>query len=218
MTKRRLNYRSRRKMRRKIGILGGTFDPFHKGHLILAKTAYAQFDLDEVWIMPNGNPPHKREIEQTDFEIRCEMIRLAIKEEPYMVLCDYEGSEDSYHFTYQTLGEFHRRYPGYEFYFIIGADSLRDFPTWREPGEIARLCTLLVACRDDADVDDLKVKISEMEKRFHAKCLIMNSPKVDAASSEIRELVSRGEEVSAYVGDQISEFIREQNLYKIFRT
>ena len=67
-------------------------------------------------------------------------------------------------------------------------------------------------------MDDLKIKISEMEERFHAKCLIMNSPKVDAASSEIRELVSRGEEVSAYVGDQISEYIKEKNLYKIFRT
>ena len=85
-------------MCKRIGILGGTFDPFHKGHFMLAKTAYQQFELDEVWIMPNGNPPHKRNIEQTDFEIRCEMIRRSIKEAPYMVLCDYEGSEDSYHF------------------------------------------------------------------------------------------------------------------------
>ena len=184
---------------------------------MLAKTAYSQFELDELWIMPNGNPPHKREIEQTDFKIRCEMIRLAIQDTPYMVLCDYEGSEDSYHFTYQTLGEFHRLYPEYDFYFIIGADSLIDFPTWREPGEIAKLCTLLVACRDEADTDDLKEKIHEIEERFHAKCLILNSPKVDAASSEIRELVSRGEDVSSYVGNQISMYISEQNLYKTFR-
>lgn len=203
-------------MCKRIGILGGTFDPFHKGHFMLAKTAHSQFDLDEVWIMPNGNPPHKRDIEQTDFTLRCEMIRLAIEEAPYMVLCEYEGSEDSYHFTYQTLGEFKRMYPEHEFYFIIGADSLRDFPTWREPEKIAKLCTLLVACRDEAGIPELKVKISEMEERFGTKCLIMNSPKVDAASSEIREMVSEGKDVSAYVGEKVCNYIEKEKLYVTF--
>ena len=203
-------------MCKRIGILGGTFDPFHKGHFMPAKTAHSQFDLDEVWIMPNGNPPHKRDIEQTDFTLRCEMIRLAIEEAPYMVLCEYEGSEDSYHFTYQTLGEFKRMYPEHEFYFIIGADSLRDFPTWKEPGKIAELCTLLVACRDEAGIPELKVKIAEMEERFGTKCLIMNSPKVDAASSEIREMVSEGKDESAYVGEKVCNYIAKEKLYVTF--
>ena len=197
-------------MCKRIGILGGTFDPFHKGHFMLAKTAYQQFELDEVWIMPNGNPPHKRNIEQTDFEIRCEMIRLSIKEAPYMVLCDYEGSEDSYHFTYQTLGEFKKMYPNDELYFIIGADSLRDFPTWREPAIIAQLCTLLVACRDESGIADLKLKIAEMKERFDAECLIMNSPKVDAASSEIRVMVSEGKDIADYVTEGITELIEKE--------
>ena len=183
---------------------------------MLAKTAYEQFELDEVWIMPNGNPPHKRNIEQTDFEIRCEMIRLAIKEAPYMVLCDYEGSEDSYHFTYQTLGEFKKMYPKDEFYFIIGADSLRDFPTWREPGIISQLCTLLVACRDESGIADLKLKIAEMNERFGAECLIMNSPKVDAASSEIRVMVSEGKDIADYVGKEVAEYIKNEKLYVTF--
>ena len=203
-------------MCKRIGILGGTFDPFHKGHFMLAKTAYQQFELDEVWIMPNGNPPHKRNIEQTDFEIRCEMIRLSIKEAPYMVLCDYEGSEDSYHFTYQTLGEFKKMYPDDEFYFIIGADSLRDFPTWREPGIISQLCTLLVACRDESGIADLKLKIAEMKERFDAECLIMNSPKVDAASSEIRVMVSEGKDIADYVGKGVANYIKNEKLYVTF--
>ena len=203
-------------MCKRIGILGGTFDPFHKGHFLLAKTAYDQFELDEVWIMPNGNPPHKRNIEQTDFEIRCEMIRLSIKEAPYMVLCDYEGSEDSYHFTYQTLGEFKKMYPDDEFYFIIGADSLRDFPTWREPGIISQLCTLLVACRDESGIADLKLKIAEMNERFGAECLIMNSPKVDAASSEIRVMVSEGKDIADYVGKEVANYIKNEKLYVTF--
>lgn len=203
-------------MCKRIGILGGTFDPFHKGHFMLAKTAYEQFELDEVWIMPNGNPPHKRNIEQTDFEIRCEMIRLAIKEAPYMVLCDYEGSEDSYHFTYQTLSKFKKMYPKDEFYFIIGADSLRDFPTWREPGIIAQLCTLLVACRDESGIADLKLKIAEMNERFGAECRIMNSPKVDAASSEIRVMVSEGKDIADYVGKEVADYIKNEKLYVTF--
>jgi nicotinate-nucleotide adenylyltransferase len=202
-------------MRKKVGILGGTFDPFHNGHFMLAKTAYSQFGLDEVWIMPNGNPPHKRNIEQTDFEIRCEMIRIAIKDAPYMVLCDYEGSEDSYHFTYQTLGEFKQLYPDNDFYFIIGADSLRDFPTWREPGIIAKLCTLLVACRDESGFEDLEAKIVEMKERYDTDCLIMNSPKVDAASSEIRKFASEGQNVSCYVGDEVWEYMKSKKLYGI---
>ena len=203
-------------MCKRIGILGGTFDPFHKGHFLLAKTAYEQFKLDEVWIMPNGNPPHKRNIEQTDFETRCEMIRLSIKEAPYMVLCNYEGSEDSYHFTYQTLGEFKKMYPDDEFYFIIGADSLRDFPTWREPGIISQLCTLLVACRDESGIADLKLKIAEMNERFGAECLIMNSPKVDAASSEIRVMVSEGKDIADYVGKEVANYIKNEKLYVTF--
>ena len=203
-------------MCRKIGILGGTFDPFHKGHYMLAKTAYEQFGLDELWIMPNGNPPHKRNIEQTDFKKRCEMIRLATEDAPYMMLCDYEGNEDSYHFTYQTLGAFNEKYPEDEFYFIIGADSLRDFPTWREPAIISKLCTLLVACRDETNTEDLKLKIAELHEKFGTKCHIMNSPKVDAASSEIRALVSKGEDVSKYVGPKVCEYINNEKLYVTF--
>lgn len=201
-------------MRRKIGILGGTFDPFHKGHFMLAKTAYEQFDLDEVWIMPNGNPPHKRETEQTDFKIRCEMVQLAIEDFSYMKLCTVEGSEECYHYTYQTLGRFQEQYPEVDFYFIIGADSLKDFPTWREPGKIAAACTLLVASRDEAGILELKSQAVEIEKIYGGSVLIMNSPKVDAASSEIREMVSEGKDISPYVDSKICDYIQKQKLYK----
>lgn len=201
-------------MGKKIGILGGTFDPFHKGHFMLAETAYEQFGLDEVWIMPNGNPPHKKNIEQTDFDIRCEMIELAVTGADYMKLCKVEGSEDSYHYTYQTLEYFHEKYPNHEFYFIIGADSLNDFPTWREPAKIASLCTLLVACRDKSGTKELKAKIVEMETLFGGRYLLMNSPKVDAASSEIREMTAVGKDISEYVGAEVCAYIQKFKLYK----
>lgn len=201
-------------MRKKIGILGGTFDPFHKGHLMLAQTAYEQFDLDEVWILPNGNPPHKKELQQTDFSIRCEMIRLAIKKAPYMKLCKVEEREDRYHYTYQTLEYFHNKYPETKFYFIIGADSLRDFPTWREPGRILELCTLLAACRDEEDISVMEGRVKELLQMYPGEILLMNSPKVDAASKEIRKMVSEGKEIFGYVGDEEAKYIEKLHLYE----
>lgn len=180
---------------------------------MLARTAYKQFGLDEVWIMPNGNPPHKRDIEQTDFEMRCEMIRLAIEEIPYLKLCEVEESGERYHYTYQTLKYFREQYPGYEFYFIIGADSLDQFSTWKEPGKIAGLCTLLVACRDESGIEELKSKIAETRASFGGNYFIMNSPKVDAASKEIREMIAAGEDASSYLDAKVYAYIKQLGLY-----
>lgn len=200
-------------MRKKIGILGGTFDPFHKGHYMLAETAYEQFSLDEIWIMPNGNPPHKKEIEQTDFESRCEMIRLATKGASYMKLCEEERSEKKYHYTYETLEKFRKIYKDYEFFFIIGADSLRDFPTWKEPERIAALCTLLVACRDEAGRKEILTQMEKIRDIFGANCQILNSPKIDAASKEIRAMILCGKDVSNYLDKPVFDYIRSQKLY-----
>lgn len=180
---------------------------------MLARTAYEQFLLDEVWIMPNGNPPHKRDIEQTDFEVRCEMIRLAIEEIPYLKLCEVEESEECYHYTYQTLNYFREQYPEYEFYFIIGADSLEQFSTWKEPGKIARLCTLLVACRDESGIGELKSKIAETKASYGGRYLIMNSPRVAAASKEIREMIASGEDASSYLDAKVYAYIQQLGLY-----
>lgn len=200
-------------MCKKIGILGGTFDPFHKGHYMMAKSAFEQFDLDEVWIMPNGNPPHKKNLDKTDFSIRCEMIQIAIADAPYMKLCDVEGSDDCYHYTYQTLGNFKEKYPENELYFIIGADSLNDFPTWRHPEIITTLCTILVACRDDDGIEELAVKTTEMEAMFGGKILVMSSPKVDAASKEIRAMIFEGKDVSNYLNENVCQYIKKHHLY-----
>lgn len=201
-------------MRKKIGILGGTFDPFHQGHWMLAKTAYEQFALDEVWIMPNANPPHKQELEQTDFEIRCHMIGLAIRNVPYMKLCRTEHVAQTVHYTYETLRNFSQTYPEYDFYFIIGADSLKDFPTWKKPKTILMLCTLLVACRDEAGIEELKKQIAAMKQQLGGSYEILNSPKVAASSSEIRKLCAEGTDISAYVGKEISAYIQREGLYQ----
>ena len=181
---------------------------------MLAETAWRQFALDEVWILPNGNPPHKKNIEQTDFATRCEMISLAIENTSSMKLCRVEASEDCYHYTYQTLEYLAERHPGCRFFFIIGADSLNDFPTWKRPEIISRLCTLLVACRDENGIAELQKKAAEIEALYSGECRILNSPKVDAASKEIRTMIAKNGDASPYLDKRVLEYIRKKKLYK----
>ncbi len=112
----------------RIGIMGGTFDPIHIGHLLLGEFAYEQFHLDEVWFLPNGNPPHK-EVEDTEEALahRVEMVRLAVRENPHFQLSLHEAKENCHSYTYKTLQEFHALYPENEYFFILGADS--SFPS-----------------------------------------------------------------------------------------
>ena len=127
------------KTNRKIGIMGGTFDPIHIGHLILGEAAYEQFGLDEVWFLPAGNPPHKRNrAGQAKDAQRVEMVRRAIASNPHFVLCTKEMKDEGYTYSYRTLEAMRKEHPGTEFYFIIGADSLFYFDEWKNPERICR--------------------------------------------------------------------------------
>ena len=118
--------------------MGGTFDPIHNAHLSLAEQAYRQFSLDAVWMLPNGNPPHKSEIRQEDVRHRIRMIQLAIEDTPYLKFCNLETCRKEYHYTFETLQHLKSAYPNMLFYFIMGADSLFEFDAWREPELISR--------------------------------------------------------------------------------
>ena len=138
--------------KRKIGIMGGTFDPIHIGHLILGEAAHRQFGLETVYFMPAGNPPHKRNRagRATDAQ-RLEMVRRAIASNPHFELSEREMNPDGYSYSYRTLEALNSEHPDCSFYFIIGADSLFDFDTWREPARIAAACSLVVATRNQTD-------------------------------------------------------------------
>ncbi len=150
---------------RKIGIMGGTFDPVHNGHLMLADTAYRQFDLDQIWFLPNGNPPHKKEENiGTDARHRSRMVALAIQGRDYCRLEEYEVRRREVSCSYQTLEHFREQYPEDEFYFIIGADSLFAIETWVHPERIFPACVILAACRDDHDsLEEMKAQIGHLK-------------------------------------------------------
>lgn len=199
--------------KRHIGIMGGTFDPVHNAHLVLAEQAYEQYALDEIWMLPNGNPPHKRDTRQADMECRMEMLRLAIQDIPYLKLCDVERSSSAYHYTYETLRRLNRQYPDTVFYFIMGADSLFEFDNWKEPGIISRECILLAAVRDRHAREQVRKRIRELEERYGAKIHILDTPSMDIASADIRESLSRGEKVSHMLPEAVEMYIRQQGLY-----
>ena len=162
--------------KKRIGIMGGTFDPVHNAHLMLAEQAYRQYGLDEIWMLPNGNPPHKRNTRQAGMEHRMHMLQLAIQDIPYLKLCDVEQSGAVYHYTYETLQQLNRAYPDTTFYFIMGADSLFEFDGWKEPGIISRECILLAAVRDDHPGEELKARIRVLEARYGARIYLLTRP------------------------------------------
>ena len=131
----------------KIGILGGTFDPIHNGHLALGKQAYEQFSLDEIWFMPSGHPPHKKGRLVTEGKEREDMVKLAIASVPYFVYSDFELKREGNTYTAQTLSLLKEVYPQHEFYFIIGADSLYEIEQWYHPEMVMKQAVLLVAAR-----------------------------------------------------------------------
>lgn len=198
----------------KIGIMGGTFDPIHNGHLMLGETAYHQYQLDKVWFMPNGNPPHKKNI-GTDAMTRMEMVKLAIQDKEYFELQDYEVMKESVSPTYQTLAHFKEVYPDYTFYYIIGADSLFSIERWIHPELIFPNCIILAACRDEIDTsEEINEKIDYLCEKYNAKIKYLKSPLVDISSSELREMIRDHKTVCRHVPQAVEEFISKEGLYE----
>ena len=202
---------------RKIGIMGGTFDPVHNGHLMLADTAYRQFNLDQVWFLPNGNPPHKKEENiGTDARHRSRMVALAIQGRDYCRLEEYEVRRREVSCSYQTLEHFRKQYPEDEFYFIIGADSLFAIETWVHPERIFPACVILAACRDDHDsLEEMKAQIGHLKTVYpKARIQLLRSPLIPVSSSEIRRKIQAGLSIAEEVPEEVEAYIKEEELYE----
>lgn len=198
---------------RKVGIMGGTFDPIHIGHLILGENAYLQFGLDKVVFMPSGNPPHKKDRDGgTDLQ-RMDMVKLAIASNTHFEISDIEMNEDGYTYTYRTLERLVKDHPDTEYYFIIGADSLFYFDSWKNPQRIADACTLVVATRNHTSDEKLDEKIEFVRKLFNAKIEKLDTENIDCSSSQIRSWIKEGHTVKYYVPDTVINYIHTYHVY-----
>lgn len=203
------------KKKKRIGIMGGTFDPIHIGHLILGEKAYEQFHLDKVWFMPSGNPPHKRERNgrATDMQ-RKEMVRRAIAGNPHFELSLFEMNSEGFSYTYRTLEKLKELYTDTDFFFIIGADSLFDFDKWREPTRICAACTLIVAVRDNVSDEKLELVMKKMSDMYHGVFLKLETTNLDISSNQLRRWILKNQSIQYYVTDSVKDYICENRIYQ----
>lgn len=192
----------------KIGLMGGTFDPPHKAHIQMARCAMTEYKLDRVMFMTGGNPPHKKT--GTAASIRHHMVKLAIGGNEKFFACDYEINKEGYSYTSDTLRFLNSSYPDDTFYFIIGGDSFEAFLSWHEPMDILSRCTILVYSRNGHPTDD---EISAFNERYKANVNLIHAEAVDISSTEIRNEISAGMDMSEYLDKNVWEYIKRNSLY-----
>lgn len=202
----------------KIGIMGGTFDPIHNGHLSLAKSAYRMFRLDEVWFLPNGNPPHKEKRSLKEHvEDRGNMVDLAIEKFPYFKLCEYEMQRKEPSYSYETMETLKRKYPDHEFYFIIGADSLFSLEFWKCPERLLKVVTVLAAYRGEKDTaEKMDQQIRYLNQKFGSDIRLLAAPMLSISSGEIRGRIAKsGLEIvrELPIPEKVAAYIKEKGLY-----
>ena len=198
-----------------IGIMGGTFDPIHNGHLMLGEQAYKEYQLDEVWFMPSGHPPHKKNQKITDPDIRLTMTQLAIEGKTGLVSSDFEVRRNGSTYTAQTLRLLREAYPQHQYFFIIGADSLYEIENWYEPDQVLSQAVILAARREYEDARlSMEQQIAYLGTRYKADIRILHCKEMDISSAMLRERIAGGLSVSEYVPPKVLTYIKDQGLYQ----
>jgi nicotinate-nucleotide adenylyltransferase len=198
----------------RIGVYGGSFDPIHFGHLILAEQCREQAALDEVWFVPAARPPHKLEMPLSSFEHRVAILHLALDGHSGFRIDTLEAKRPGPSYTADTLDELHRSHPGNEWYYLLGSDSVPDLPKWHEPARIVARAALIVMERhgsptpNSADVEKL-IGVSRGQSRMQK----IDVPLIDLASRDIRQRVAAGRSIRFMVPELVENYIREHRLY-----
>ena len=195
---------------RSIGILGGTFNPPHRGHLALARHAQSELGLDRVLLMPAHSAPHKSEEEDPGPQRRLEMCRLAVGEAAGLQACGLEIERGGPSYTVDTLRAVHASRPGAKLTFIVGADMAQTLPVWREPQALVELADLAVAKREDAGREDVLRALAPLS----AEVAFLKMPLVEISSSLVRERVNAGGSIAGLVELEVGEYIAEHGLYR----
>ena len=196
---------------RKIGIMGGTFNPIHNGHVALADAAYKAFSLDKILFMPSGNSYMKQHV--LDNSKRVSMVSKAIESISYFELSTIEVERFGDTYTSETLQQLTQQNPDVQYYFIMGADSLFHIEKWKDPEIIFQLSTLICMVRDDYNMADIKKKGAELAQRG-ADILYLNMPKIDISSTDIRNRVKNHQSISELVPEKVEKYILQEHLYE----
>jgi nicotinate-nucleotide adenylyltransferase len=201
----------------RIGIYGGSFDPVHYGHLLLAESCREQRQLDEVFFVPAALSPHKTRQASSEGKYRVEMLRLAIGGHPDFDVKTWELDRGGVSYTVETLREVRMYFPTADVFLLMGADSLHDFPNWREPKAICQLATIVVVDRPGSphvSLAPLSGLVDE-EKGKKLENLRVQMPQIDLSSSDLRDRVAAGKSIRFRTPRSVEAYIETQGLYKI---
>ncbi len=198
----------------KVGILGGTFNPIHMGHLLMAECVKEAVELDVVMILPNGISYMKAGTNVLPGETRLKMVELGIEDNPNLITSDIEIKREGNTYTYETLLEIKSEYPHVELFFIIGADSLFTIEKWVKPDVIFANCTIIAVGRNQTSKEALEEKKEDLKKCFGAKICLCDFPEIDISSTQIRENIKAQKSFRYMVPEQVWHYICEHNLYQ----
>lgn len=197
---------------RRIGLMGGSFDPVHEGHLNLARAALASGEVDHVVFLPTGNPPHKPDMATCKLD-RLRMVELAVGEEQGMSVSREEIDRGGVIYTIDTLNNLEKRMPDSRFVYLIGADTLRALETWRRIDEVIHHCDFLVMMREGETRKDVQ-RLAEGWAARGAQIRFLTAPRMDVSSTQIRHLVEEGRPIGGLVPEAVAAYIASRGLYR----
>lgn len=197
-----------------VGILGGTFDPIHNGHLAAAEGARHLLGLDRVYLMPNGQPPHKPGQPITPAHHRRAMVEAVVARNPHLALLAEEVDRQEPSYTVETLRRLTGAHPDWAIHFIVGMDSLIDLHTWREPDEILRMAKLIVVNRPGFPAAEGEGAIQALPEKLQERVRILIIPGVAVAARELRSLAKAGHPLRYLVPDEVEAYAQAHGLYR----
>ena len=196
----------------KLGIMGGTFDPIHLGHLHVARAALDEAALDQILFLPDGDPPHKTP--NCPAASRLHMVNLALQGEPRFIASDMEIRRRGRTYTVDSLLALKQEQPRRELVYLIGSDTLFLFPTWRTAEKVAQLCTMLVVLREGDQVKEVRAEQARLNREYGLVSRLLKARGLPISSSQVREAIRQGHDIKALVPKAVAAFIQENRLYQ----
>ncbi|QJW46442.1 nicotinate-nucleotide adenylyltransferase [bacterium BFN5] len=201
-------------IKRKIGIMGGTFDPIHIGHLVTAEAVRIEYSLDKVIFIPAANPPHKQELQVTPAMHRYIMTVMATYSNPYFYVSDIELERPGLSYTFDTVSALIDQFGAKtDFYFITGADAIQDLPTWENVDELLNLCHFIAATRPGC-ISTLDNVIRHFGPKGRKRIHRLATPELEISSTDIRERVKNGRSIKYIVPESVESYILKESLYR----
>lgn len=202
-------------MGKRVGVMGGTFDPIHVGHLTAAEWAREECRLDQVLFVPAGVPPHKEAAEVSPARHRLIMTELAVLANPAFAVSRVDVERRGKSYTVETIAALRKELPeGTELFFIMGADSLADIPTWHEPDRLLSSCQFIVTTRPGWEIDRARELLGDLYVRHAERIRCIEIPAIDVSSRMIRERLRRGGSARYLVPDLVLRYIQDRNVYE----